>query len=56
MFLNLCNHGAGGESRTPVSALGRPYNGRYTTPAFFLEPPVGIEPTTYTLRMCRSAN
>jgi hypothetical protein len=27
------NIGAGGESRTPISALGRLHNGRYTTPA-----------------------
>ncbi len=26
--------GADGESRTPVSTLGRSHNSRYTTPAF----------------------
>ena len=27
------HNGAGEESRTPVLALGRPHNSRYTTPA-----------------------
>ena len=29
----MVNYGADGESRTPVSTLGRSHNSRYTTPA-----------------------
>ena len=49
--------GAGGGSRTRVSALGRLHNSRYTTPAISnMEPPWGVEPQTSALRKRRSSH
>ena len=42
--------GAGGGNRTRFLALGRLHNSRYTTPAYFMEPPIGFEPMTPALR------
>jgi hypothetical protein len=38
VIIRKCQSGAGGGSRTRVSSLGRTYNSRYKTPAFFCEP------------------
>ena|GEM_PF-2245938 len=48
---DLRRNGAGSGSRTRVSSLGRIHNSRYTIPAQSnLEPKMGFEPTTPTLR------